>query len=143
MRLLGLFPSVTVPPPLKATVLLPARIRSVLLPPAFRDMPPALLMVVPFTVRDAPLLKLRRSSASTVMLAAWAPPISRVTADAPCALALPLSISTFVPFVGTPFDQLPGVLQAPDAPPTQHVPPAGQANVMDGLVDVAVLPVAT
>jgi len=74
-------------------------------------------------------LKLKLSSESTVRLLTWAPPMSSVTVDAPCPLALLLSMSAFVLLVGPPFDHLEALLQFPDAPPTQHVPPEGQVNV--------------
>src|SRR6516164_1678092 len=80
-------------------------------------------MLVPFTPRLAPLLKLKLSSLSPVRLLTWAPPMSSVTA------AVPLSITALVVLFGTPLDQLEALLQFPDAPPTQHVPPEGHVKV--------------
>jgi len=118
--------------------LLPAMIRSVALLLEFKLIDPALLILVPLTVRLVLSLKFRLSSESTVILLAT-PAMLSVTADAPCKLALPLSISTFVLLVGTPFDQLPEVFQTPDVPPTQHVPPAGQVNEIKGMLDARVV----
>src|ERR1700757_3480443 len=134
IELFGLFPIVSVPPPLRVTFDEPI-ISCVALFDEFREMFPALLMLVPLTFRVWLSLTLRLSSESTVRLLAT-PPMSSVTADTPCPLALPLSISTFVPLVGTPFDQLAELLQTPEAPPTQHVPPAGQVNEIKGMLVV-------
>src|ERR1700681_3660479 len=106
---------VSVPPPPRVTPELPM-IRFVLLPVEFSVIAPALLRLVPFTVRTVPLLKFKLSSESMVRFFT-------------CSLAssatgefntLPLSIQALVLAVGTPPDHFAAVLKFP-APPVQLV----------------------
>src|SRR6516164_1318809 len=114
---------VSVPPPLSVTLALPTN-SSVKLPVEFSVIVPALLMLLPFTVSEVPLLNPSPSSESMVRLRTCAPRMFSVTADAP---ERPLSMKAFVPAFGTaPLDQLAALFQTPPAAgPVQHVPPDG------------------
>src|ERR1700681_1434967 len=114
---------VTLPPPLNVTPELPT-ISSVALPVEFSVIAPALLRLVPFTVRTVPLLKLRLSSESMVRFFTCSL-ASRVTGE---FNTLPLSMQALVVAVGTPPDHFAAVLKVP-APPFQLVSQALKPEV--------------
>src|SRR5713226_894292 len=111
IRLLALFPIVSVPAPLKVTVEEPM-ISSVGLFPEFNEILPALEMLLPFTVSAWLSLIARLSSESMVklLIAAF---MSRVTGE---ASAFPLSMKTLKFPLGTPALQLLETLQFPEPP---------------------------
>src|ERR1700732_3347318 len=109
-----LFDIVSVPTPLSVTFAAPI-ISSVVFPIEFSDIAPALLIVVPLTVSDVPLLKSRLSVLSpSVRFAAVAPAMLSETAEFAVLMQVLLLLCT-------PPVQLAATFQFPAAPPCQLV----------------------
>src|ERR1700693_1092761 len=106
---------VNVPVPLKVTFAAPMS-SSVAFPVEFNEIAPALLMVLPLTVIDVALAKLRLSVLNpSVRSAVTAPAIFIVTAE------FAVLMHAFVLLVGTPALQSPAIFPTPVALPVQLV----------------------
>ena len=107
------FDNVSVPPPLNVTFAASIS-NAVVFAEPFIVIEPALLIVLPLTVSDAPLAKLRLSVLDPrVRSAVTAPEIFSVTVEPA------VSMQVFELLVGMPPFQLAATFQLPDEPPCQ------------------------